>query len=122
MIWRNGTAAASPRPTCCSWSWAMCRAPISRRKSVPVSRLGQTINVFLTAYLMSQQTNMGQAGGLGLWELSGGGWANFGTYLDRVRKVTPADVQRAARTYMKGFRFVLLGDTTKVNRGFVTSF
>ena len=65
---------------------------------------------------------MGQAADLGLWELAGGGWANAATYLNRVRAVTPADVQRAARTYMKSFQFVLLGDTTKVNRGFVTSF
>ena len=93
-----------------------------QQELVPASRLGQTVNVFLTGYLMSQQTNMGQAADLGLWELAGGGWANGATYLNRVRAVTPADVQRAARTYMKGFQFVLLGDTTKVNRGFVTSF
>jgi zinc protease len=93
-----------------------------QQELVPAARLGQTINVFLTSYLMSQQTNMGQAGDLGLWELSGGGWANSATYLDRVRKVSPADVQSAARAYMKGYSFVLLGDTSKVNRGFVTTF
>jgi hypothetical protein len=93
-----------------------------QQEPVPVSRLGQTINVFLTGYLMSQQSNMGQAADLGLWEISGGGWANSATYLDRVRKVTPADVQRSACTYMKSFSFVMLGDTSKVNRGFVTSF
>lgn len=93
-----------------------------QQELVPAARLGQSINVFLTSYLMSQQNNMGQAADLGLWELSGGGWANSATYLDRVRKVTPADVQRAARTYMKGYSFVVLGDSSKVNRGFVTAF
>jgi zinc protease len=93
-----------------------------QRELVPAARVAQTVNVFLTRFLMSQQTNMGQAANLGRWELIGGGWANARTYLDRVRAVTPADVQHAARSYMRSFSFAMLGDTTKVNRAFVTSF
>lgn len=89
---------------------------------VPASRLGQTVNVFLTAYLMSQQSNMGQAADLGLWELSGGGWANSRAFRDRLRAVTPADVQRVARTYMKNFSFALIGDPTKLDAAFATTF
>jgi len=89
---------------------------------VPASRLGQTVNVFLTAYLMSQQSNMGQAADLGLWELSGGGWANSRAFRDRLRAVTPADVQRVARTYMKNFSFALIGDPAKLDAAFAATF
>ncbi|MGH7538064.1 MAG: M16 family metallopeptidase [Gemmatimonadales bacterium] len=93
-----------------------------RQDLVPAPRLDQTINVFLTTHLMSQQTNMGQAAELGLWELSGGGWANAGAYLRRIRSVTPADVQRVVRTYLQRFTFVVIGDPSKLDRTFVTSF
>jgi zinc protease len=93
-----------------------------QREAVPAQRLAQSVNVFLTSYLMSQQTNMGQAGQLGLWELFGGGWANASAYLNRVRAVEPADVQRVARQYMQHFAFAMIGDTTKVNRAFMTAF
>jgi zinc protease len=93
-----------------------------QQELVPVSRLGQTVNVFLTSHLMSQQSNMGQAADLGLWELSGGGWANSRAYLDRLRAVTPADVQRVTRTYMKSFSFALIGDPAKLDPALVTTF
>jgi zinc protease len=89
---------------------------------VPVPRLGQTVNVFLTSHLMSQQSNMGQAADLGFWDLSGGGWANSRAYLDRLRAVTPAEVQRVARTYMKNFSFALIGDPAKLDHAFVATF
>jgi predicted Zn-dependent peptidase len=65
---------------------------------------------------------MGQAADLGLWELSGGGWANSRAYLDRLRAVTPADVQRVARTYMKSFSFALIGDPAKLDPALATTF
>jgi predicted Zn-dependent peptidase len=34
--------------------------------------------------------------------------------------VTPADVQRVARKYMKNLRFVVLGDATKVDKNLFT--
>lgn len=93
-----------------------------QQEPVPAPRLGQTINVFLTTYLMSQQTNMGQAAELGLWEVAGGGWSNAAGYLGRIRAVSPADVQRVARTYLRGFTFAVIGDPAKVNRELVMAF
>jgi zinc protease len=82
---------------------------------VPEQALKEAINVFATGYFMGQQSNMGQASSLGLWELSGGGYRNAATYVNRLRAVKPADVQRAARTYLKDFRFVVVGDPAKVS-------
>jgi zinc protease len=82
---------------------------------VPESLLKEQVGVFATGYFMGQQTNMGQASSLGLWELSGGGYRNAGTYVNRLRAVKPADVQRAAKTYLKDFRFAVIGDPAKVS-------
>jgi len=82
---------------------------------VPEQLLKETIGVFATGYFMGQQTNMGQANSLGLWELSGGGYRNAATYVNRLRSVKPADIQRAAKTYLKDFRFVVVGDPSKVS-------
>lgn len=87
-----------------------------QQEPVPVDRLKQSINVFATGLLMQQQTNMGQASALGLWEISGGGWENAGRYIDRLRAVTPQDVQRAATKYLKNARFVVIGDPAKIDR------
>jgi predicted Zn-dependent peptidase len=86
------------------------REPVSR------DRLKETMNTYGTNYWMSQETNMGQAQQLGLWELTGGGWRNALTYVDRMRAVTPADVQRVATRYLRNARFVVIGDSAKIDR------
>ena len=88
---------------------------------VPLGRLQQSINVFATGLLMGQQTSMGQAATLGLWELSGGGWRNGVSYVERLRKVTPAQVQQAATKYLRNARFVVIGDPARIERkSFIT--
>jgi zinc protease len=86
---------------------------------VPESLLKEQVGVFATGYFMGQQTNMGQASSLGLWELSGGGYRNAATYVSRLRAVKPADVQRAAKSYLKDFRFAVIGDPTKVSAALI---
>ena len=91
------------------------REPVSRE------RLQETLNTYGTGYWMSQETNMGQAQQLGLWELTGGGWRNALTYVDRMKTVTPADVQRVATRYLKNARFVVIGDPKKIDRALFQS-
>ena len=89
---------------------------------IPPNRLAETVNVFLTNYLMGQEANMSQASDLGAFEMVGGGWRRAGSFPDRVRAVTPADVQRIARRYLRNVRFVVIGDSSKVDRRLFTSF
>jgi zinc protease len=91
------------------------REPVSRE------RLQETLNTYGTNYWMSQETNMGQAQQLGLWELTGGGWRNALTYVDRMKTVTPADVQRVATRYLKNARFVVIGDPKKIDKALFQS-
>ena len=96
---------------------------VRRLQHEPVSRdrLQETVNVYATNYWMSQETNLGQAQQLGLWELTGGGWRNALTYVDRMKRVTPADVQRVATRYLKNARFVVIGDPKKIDKALFQS-
>jgi predicted Zn-dependent peptidase len=82
----------------------------------------ESINASLTNYLVGQETNMGQAAALGLWELSGGGWQNYQKFIANYKAVTAADVQRVAKQYMQHARFVVIGDPKKVTKSVLTVF
>lgn len=64
---------------------------------------------------------MGQAQLLGVWELTGGGWRNGLTFVDRMRAVTPAEIQSVAKKYLRNARFVVVGDPKKIDRGLFVS-
>lgn len=75
---------------------------------------------FLTNYYLGQETNAAQAGELARFELIGGGWRKSLEFFDRLRAVTPADIERVARTYMRNIRFVVLGDPSKIDHNVFT--
>jgi predicted Zn-dependent peptidase len=71
---------------------------------------------FLTTYFIRQETNAAQVGELARFELIGGGWRNSLSFLDKMREVTPADVQAVAKKYMKNVRFVVIGNPSAINK------
>jgi zinc protease len=87
-----------------------------QREAIPRDRLQETLSEYATNYWMSQETNMGQAQQLGFWELTGGGWRNAVGYVDRLRNVTPEEIQRVATRYLRNARFVVIGDPKKIDR------
>jgi zinc protease len=98
-------------------------AEVRRLQREPVSdeRLQESRNDYVTSYWMRQETNLGQAEQLGIYELTGGGWRNALTLVDKVRAVTPADIQRVATRYFKNARFVVVGDPKKIDRALFQS-
>jgi predicted Zn-dependent peptidase len=48
-------------------------------------------------------------------ELLGGGWRNSAAFMERIRAVTAADVQRVAQKYLRNLRFVVLGNPKSVD-------
>ena len=74
-----------------------------------------TVQQYLTKHYIGQQTNAAQAGELAQYEIIGGGWRNSADYIDRLRAVTPADVQRVAQKYMRNLRFVVLGNPKSID-------
>ncbi len=71
---------------------------------------------FLTNYYIDQQSNVAQVGELAKYELIGGGWRNAFDFLDKVRAVSPAQVQEVSQKYMKNIRFVVVGDPKAIDK------
>jgi predicted Zn-dependent peptidase len=90
---------------------------ISKLQHEPIEKEDITAVVaqFLTTYYMGQETNAAQAGELAQYELIGGGWHNSVDFIERIKAVTPADVQRVAQKYMRNIRFVVLGDPKSID-------
>jgi zinc protease len=96
---------------------------ISRLKKdlVAANDLSGAVAEYATEYYIQNQTNASQAGRIALYELIGGGWRNGESRLDRLRAVTPGDVQRVARQYMRDLQFVVVGDPARVNKDVFTA-
>jgi predicted Zn-dependent peptidase len=95
---------------------------IDQLKNQPVDddKIAGMTGEFLTTYYLRQETNAAQAADLARYELIGGGWRNSFQFIDRIREVKPADVQAAARKYMKNIRFVVIGNPAAINRSVFT--
>ena len=91
---------------------------ITRLQQQPVSQdeLKGTVQQFLTRYFLGQETNAAQAGELAQYELIGGGWRNSFDVIDRLRSVTPEDVQRVSQKYMRNIQFIVLGNPNNIDR------
>ena len=91
---------------------------ITRLQRDPVSRddITSVIAQFLTTYYIGQETNAAQAANMAQYELIGGGWRNSLSFLEKLRAVSPADVQRVSQKYMRNIRFVVLGNPAKIDK------
>ena len=77
--------------------------------------LRQLEEQFITEYFLDNETNAAQADFLARSELYEGDYKEADRFVDDLKRVTPEDVQRVARKYMKGFRFAYVGDPSKLN-------
>lgn len=91
---------------------------INGLKTVPVTErdISGVAGQFLTTYFIGQETNAAQAAELARYELVGGGWRNAFEFINRVKQVKPADVQRVSQKYMTNLRFVVLGKPAAIDR------
>src|SRR5882724_8309726 len=91
---------------------------ITRLQREPVSKddINSVIAQFLTTYYIGQETNAAQVAELAQYELIGGGWRNSLAFLEKLRAVTPADVQRVSQKYMRNIRFVVLGNPKQIDK------
>lgn len=87
-----------------------------QQEQVSVDDIQGVVAQFLTSYYMGQETNAAQAGELAQYELIGDGWRSSVEFIERVKAVTPADVQNVSQKYMRNLRFVVLGDPLRINR------
>ena len=95
---------------------------IARLQNEPIDQddIKSSVAQFLTTYYLGQETNAAQAAELAQYELIGGGWRNALQFLDKLRAVTPADVQRVSQKYMRNIRFVVLGNPSQIDKTIFT--
>jgi predicted Zn-dependent peptidase len=87
-----------------------------QHEQVTSQEIAGEIANWMTLYYSDSQTNAAQAGELARYEIIGGGWRNSTVLLEHLRRITPADIQRAAIRYMHNLRFVVLGNPAQVSR------
>ncbi|HYO63623.1 MAG TPA: pitrilysin family protein [Pyrinomonadaceae bacterium] len=87
-----------------------------QRQQIDQQEIAATVQLFLTRHYLGQESNAAQAGELAQYELLGGGWRNALVFIERLRAVTPADVQRVSQTYMRNFRFVVIGNPQQIDK------
>lgn len=92
-----------------------------QREPIDSQEIASTAQLFLTRHYLAQETNAAQAGDLAQYELIGGGWRNSLVFIERLRAVTPEDVRRVSKTYMRNLRFVVIGDPTSVDKNIFTT-
>jgi zinc protease len=78
------------------------------------------VSQYLTTYYLGQETNAAQVGELAQYELIGGGWRNSVDFIEHLRAVNPADVQRVSQKYMRNIRFVVIGDPKRIDKNVFT--
>lgn len=84
--------------------------------------LDHLIQQFITQYFLDNETDADQADFLVRAELYHGDYRDADRFVEDLRRVTPADIQRVARTYMRDVAFAYVGDTTRVSRSAVGTF
>ena len=77
--------------------------------------------IFLTHFLMRDESTDGQASLLGRAQVLAGDWRIAGRLLDKVRLVTAEQVQAFLRQYVKNLQVIVLGDPSKIDQKLFTS-
>lgn len=72
--------------------------------------LERLILQFITRYFLDNESGAQQADFLARAELFYGDFRRADRFVDELRAITPADIQRAALRYMRDVRFVFIGD------------
>ena len=87
-----------------------------QNETVDPSGLKRLEQQFITEYYLKNETNSDQANVLARAELYQGDYRAPEQFRDALRRVTPDDLRRVARKYLKDFRFAYVGDASKLDR------
>ena len=123
-------ARATPSAGCTSRRWIRTRCCASCARSSRRSRRNPSIPLglkrleqqFITEYYLKNETNADQANVLARAELYQGDYRAADRFMEGFGRVTPEDVRRVARQYLKDFRFAYVGDASKLDRALLNEF
>jgi zinc protease len=89
---------------------------------VDPAALERLVQMFITQYFLDNETDADQADLLARATLYRGDYRAADRFVDELRRVTPADIQRVSQVYMRNIVFAYVGDTTRVSRAEVDAF
>ena len=103
---------------------AIMRNEIDRLQQELIDSRGleRLVQQFITDYFLKNETNSDQATFLARAQLYHGDYRAAARFVESLRDVKPEDVRRVARQYMHDFRFVYLGNPSKLSRALVDRF
>jgi zinc protease len=78
--------------------------------SIDPEGLDRLILQFITQYFLDNESSVQQTDFLARAELYYGDFRRADRFVDELRAITPEDIRRAARRYMRDVRFVYIGD------------
>jgi zinc protease len=84
--------------------------------------LERLVQQFITDFFLRNETNGDQATFLARAQIYQGDYRLAGRFVDELRRVSPEDVRRVARQYMRDFRFVYLGRGAALDRSILDQF
>lgn len=84
--------------------------------------LDRLVQQFLTQYFLGNETNAEQADFLARAQLFRGDYRIAERFVDELHAVTPQDVQRVARRYIRNVRFAYIGDPGKLSPTTIAGF
>ena len=85
-----------------------------KEDTITAKELANKVNLFITGYYMRNETFSQQASLLARYELSGAGYKEADKYLDFVKKVSPEDIQKVCKEYIKNLQYVLIGNPSSL--------
>ena len=91
-------------------SVALMYKEIENMKKMPVDKkfLEGAINLYYTQYYIGLESNLEQATSLGLNQIISGDYNNSSKLIERFKKVTPSDIQKATEKYIKNIKFAII--------------
>ena len=96
---------------------ALMRQQVSALQQGTIDReaLERLVQQFITEYFLNNETNAEQANFLARAQLFRGDFRVADLFVDELREVTPEDVQRVARQYIRNIRFAYVGDSLRLS-------
>ncbi len=83
--------------------------------------LKDRVALFLTEYYVGNETNSAQAEFLASCEIVGKGWKTGESFIENIKRVTAADIQRVANKYFRNIQTVIIGDPKVIDKKIFTS-
>ena len=96
---------------------ALMRQQITALQQGTIDReaLERLVQQFITEYFLNNETNAEQSNFLARAQLYRGDFRVADLFVDELREVSPEDVQRVARQYMRDVRFAYVGDSLRLS-------